>query len=190
MRITKEFADRLSDKLCHTAIKIERAALNERRQALSKAVLNLLYPEGQAFYEALPDHWVHYGKSARFHFRQNERYAELHLTFETEIPLPGVYAGSVGLKVTDEALMDEIVGVDAAERDIYHRSYNLKNELHANIVRARTVKNLMALWPEAAEEIAAMAAQYGPNDVEIPLESILRRYSGTMLPAPVVEVAV
>jgi len=185
MRINREFATELARRLCDNAMRIERAALKERQAAVSQRVLEVIYDGKREMIETLGEPWVRRMSSGTFHLRDGERYASMQLDFGEEVLLPSIAWHGCGVSIKDKALMDEIMDIHVTANNMWRRNTDMHHELITNINKARSVKKLLELWPEAAEDIVAVAKKFdGGAGIEVPLTAIFKRYNTALLPAP------
>lgn len=193
MRINREFARTLADRLSKDAVRFEYAAIDAKQQALGDRVLGHIYAGRKAAIAKLGLPWVRLAKDATFNFSDGKRHAGLAFKFETEQPLPISHWNGIPLDLKDhQELMDDVMEVYDLRSQVQQRAHSLYWELEKNIIKAKTVKKLMELWPEAAEQISEVAIQYGGSPaVEVPLDAIFRRHSLPALSAPsdIIEVA-
>ena len=187
MRINHEFARALAHRLHQNAMRLERGALDNKIKALGERVLVHIYGGREEQLEQLGEPWVRRAKNVSFNFRDGKNYADMNFTFDEERIMPAGSWNTTGVDLSDNPmLMAEVMEISDLWKNHHRRGNNLLSELEQNIKKARTVKKLLELWPEAAKDIAAVAERYFDGaDVETPLAAIVGRHATMALAAPV-----
>lgn len=191
MRINKEFAELLAGRLVNNAIQIEEAAIESEKRRLLPRILDHLYGDKRPEIESLSAPWVTRQSQISFGFRDGNIYGEILFKFDEELILPGASWNTIWLDLSERP--DLLADLDALCKRTHaarQTGYRMREELKTNIMAAKTVKKLVELWPEAAEDIVRVAERFATPATEVPLNAILRRYQASLpAPAEIIEVA-
>lgn len=190
-RISKYQAEQLARLLAEGFTSKERTALIARQSAAHRAIADRLFtPELinqiTSLQESIPDvlrgatssesvYLLDQKGEKRHSARHTLNYA-LAYGAEENRKFALDLRTNPSIKVTQRQF-DAFISANEAAGDLVTRTNALRKELLANILTARTVEKLLEKWPEASSAIASFFNHAAPpTNVEVPLESLVRRH--------------
>ena len=191
MKISRQFADRLAKKIAAKAVQDEKDIIATLRKKAHPKIIRRLFDGKRKAIEKIGKPWIAMGKKGDEFFitfkKGEETGGSVSLKLEEDMPVPPGAWNGVSLDFSEDIeTYDLLKEIYVRYRKIDDMQWNMVRELYQNIMAAKTDKALLLAWPEATVEINATVVEMGgpPENVEVPLSTIVSRYMKPALAAP------